>query len=142
MRSPYLGVWLDHREAYLLWVSEDGQAELQHARADYPEKAERVERAMSGRQGVYGGLAPHAELHEKQRRAAVQFYEKIFRAIRKAENVYIFGPGQARKELHKRLREHKDFNGHIRAVESAEKMSEPQMAARVRSFFDLPHPAG
>ena len=140
MRKPYLGIWLDHKQAHLIWLDEDGESDLQHAQADYAEGREKTDRAASGRTGVYGGVAPHANVEDKRRRQARQFYEKIFRAVRRAENVYIFGPGQAKRELLKRLQRHKDFDGRIQAVESAEKMTQAQMAARVRKFFGLPRP--
>jgi len=141
MLKPYLGVWVDHREVYLIWADEDGRTELRHADAHYPEKAKKSYQATSGG-GAFGGVAPHATLAEKQKREARRFYERVFKAIRNAENVYIFGPGQARKELLRRLQEHKDFNGRVRGVEGAERMSEAQMAARVRRFFGLPDVPG
>lgn len=141
MLKPYLGVWIDHREAYLIWADEEGNTEVQHAAADYPERAKRRHQATSAG-GVYGGVAPHASLAEKQKREAKRFQERIFKAIRTADNVLVFGPGQAKKELVARLEEHKDFNGRVRGVESAERMSEGQMAARVREFFELPSGPG
>lgn len=141
MTKPYLGIWVDHREAYFIWVDEKGEAELQHAAAEYPEARERTGRAMSGRTGVYGGVAPHASVREKQQREARRFYETIFRAIRGAQKVYIFGPGQAKRELRKRLGQHKGFTGEIVAVESAQKMTEATMTAEVRQFFGFPRSA-
>ncbi len=141
MARPYLGVWIDHREAYLIWLDENGEADVQHAEAEYPEEGQRTSRAVAGRGGAYGAVAPHAHLEEKQHREARRFYDKIFRAIRPAERVLIFGPGKARDELAKRLREHKDFTGRILSVESAEKMTHAQMTARARDFFGLRHAA-
>ena len=142
MAKPYLGIWLDHREAYLIWADASGEVEVQHAEAEYPEAGLKGDRAVSGRGGAFGALAPHVHLEEKQHREAKRFYDKIFRAVRRAQDVYIFGPGKARDELGKRLKEHKDFTGNIRAVEGAEKMTRAQMAARVRGFFSLPRSAG
>ena len=95
-----------------------------------------------GRTGVYGGLPPHADPEDKRHQQAKWLYERIFRSIRSAHEVYIFGPGQAKKELLKLLKEHKDFNGSIRAVVSAQRMREAQLAAHVREVFELPRMAG
>jgi hypothetical protein len=138
MAKPYLGIWVDHREAYLIWADENGEVEVQHAEAEYPEAGQKGDRAVAGRGGAFGALAPHAHLEEKQHREARRFYDRIYRATRKAQYVYIFGPGKARNELRKRLQEHKDFAGEVKGVEGAEKTSQAQMAARVRSFFGLP----
>ncbi len=141
MTKPYLGVWVDHKQAFLLWMDEQGEADVQHTEADYPERGEKSDRVQAGAGTVYGGMAPHAHVEQKRQQQSKKFYDTLFRAIRKAPEVYIFGPGQAKKELQKRLKEHKDFNGRIRAVESAKKMSEAQMAAKVRGFFGLPRTA-
>jgi hypothetical protein len=137
MTKPYLGVWLDHREVFLIWVSEDGEVGTEHATMDYSGNGEKSGLAKSAGSGVYGGLAPHADPTQKRHRQYRKFYDRIYRAARQADAVYIFGPGQAKQELEKFLAGHKDFNGRIRAVESAERMSEPQMVARVRQFFHI-----
>lgn len=141
MGKPYLGIWLDHREVFLIWASDDGVVDTQHTTADYPERVEKGGLARSGGVGVYGGVAPHSDPSDKQHKLARHFYDRIYKAARKAQAVFIFGPGLAKQELRKRLGEHRDFNGRIQAVESAERMTEPQMAARVREFFSLPRSA-
>ncbi|NLW51154.1 MAG: hypothetical protein GXY85_09995 [Candidatus Brocadiaceae bacterium] len=139
MTKPYLGIWLDHREAYLVWIDEDGETDVQHAEVDQPRHGRSSGRTISGRRGAYGGLPPHADPEEKRQIHAHRLYERICRAARTAESIYVFGPGQAKKQLLKTLREHKDFTGRVRALDSAQKMSEAQMTARVREAFDLPY---
>ena len=139
MTKPYLGIWLDHRDAYLVWADGDGETEVQHTSIESSGRSTESGRTMSGRVGVYGGLPPHADPEEKRHQLAKQLFEKICRAMRTAEDVYVFGPGQAKKELLKALSDHKEFNGRVRAPESAQKMSEQQMVARVREVFELPY---
>ena len=138
MTKPYLGIWLDHTEAYLVWANEDGEAEVQHAEVEAAKRGRQTGRTIAGRTGVYGGLPPHADPEEKRNLLARQLYEKVCRAMRAAEEVYVFGPGQAKKELLKALRDHKEFTGRVRDPESAQRMSESQMIARVREVFELP----
>ncbi len=51
-----------------------------------------------------------------------------------ADNILIFGPGEAAGELKKRLKRHK-LRGSILGVEVAKRMTDPQIVARVRQFF-------
>jgi hypothetical protein len=46
----------------------------------------------------------------------------------------IFGPGEAKGELKKRL-ESKGLGGRIVGVETTDKMTERQIAAKVRAYF-------
>jgi len=141
MKKPYLGIWLDHRDAYLIWADADGETRLQHAQADYEENRKRPGGAVAQPTGVHGGVPPHADIEDKRRQQKKRFYESLFREIQKAERVYLFGPGLAKRELAKALEAHKDFHGTVAGVDSAEKMTRPQMVAEVRDFFGLPRTA-
>jgi hypothetical protein len=46
----------------------------------------------------------------------------------------VFGPGEAKGELEKRL-EGEGLTGHILAIEAADKMTDRQIAAKVRRRF-------
>ena len=138
MRKPYVGIWVDHTQAHLIWIDEQGEAEVRYTQVESSRGGEKGDRALSGRTGVYGGVAPHAAAEDKRREKSKRLYEKIIKAMSGARRIYIFGPGQARKELHKRLRQPKDITGEVAGVAGAEKMSEAQMIARVKAFFDLP----
>ena len=47
----------------------------------------------------------------------------------------IFGPAEAKKELEKAINEKKDMAGKVKAVLSADVMSENQIVAKVKEFF-------
>ena len=54
--------------------------------------------------------------------------------IRDAESILIFGPGEAKGEFAKRLQS-EDLGGRIVGVETVDKMTDGQIAARVRQHF-------
>ena len=47
----------------------------------------------------------------------------------------IFGPGEAKLELEKELNESKELRAKVVSVEAADKMTERQIAAKVRRYF-------
>ena len=47
----------------------------------------------------------------------------------------IFGPGEAKLELEKELRKLKELATKVVAVEAADKMTEREIAAKVRRYF-------
>jgi hypothetical protein len=51
-----------------------------------------------------------------------------------AESILLFGPGEAKGELRKRLERDK-LGGRIVAVETVDKMTDRQIAAKVRGYF-------
>lgn len=62
------------------------------------------------------------------------YYEQVISQLRGAESIFLFGPGEAKGELEKRLA--KENSGErIAAVETADKMTDPQIAAKVKEHF-------
>jgi len=63
-----------------------------------------------------------------------KYYEKVISQLRGAESIFLFGPGEAKGELEKRLA--KDNLGElVKAVETVDKMTDPQIAAKVKEHF-------
>ncbi len=128
------GVWVDHREAVLVKLSDDGEQVLQIL-----SEAERHVHRPSDR-----STEPHEPLHvpaddTRQRKYTAklnQFYDEIITSLGHCQSILIMGPGEARTELRKRM-ETKHVNAQDISVEPADKMTKPQVAARVREYMNL-----
>jgi hypothetical protein len=64
------------------------------------------------------------------------FYDEVIAVIRDTDSIQIFGPGEAKGELEKRI-EHAGIKAHILAVEAADKMTDHQVVAKVRDGFSV-----
>lgn len=64
------------------------------------------------------------------------YYDAVIARIGDAESILIFGPGEAKGELRKRI-EKGALRGRIRRVDVADKMTGRQIAAKVRQHFAL-----
>jgi hypothetical protein len=62
------------------------------------------------------------------------FYDAVIAVIRDGDSIQIFGPGEAKSELKKRL-ESEGFKGHILGIETMDKMTDRQISAKVRERF-------
>ncbi len=63
-----------------------------------------------------------------------RYYDGVATLLRNADSIWIFGPGEAKDELKKRL-EHQDLGGRIDRVETVDKMTDRQITAKVRQHF-------
>ena len=54
-----------------------------------------------------------------------------------ADKILIFGPGEAKIELEKELKKSKELSLKIVGVEPADKMTEKQIAAKVKKVFRI-----
>lgn len=62
------------------------------------------------------------------------YYDGVVAFIRGTDSIQIFGPGEAKGELRKPL-EHEGRKGHVLAIETVDKMTDHNIAAKVREHF-------
>ncbi|MGB2867651.1 MAG: hypothetical protein WBD36_04325 [Bacteroidota bacterium] len=63
-----------------------------------------------------------------------QYYDEVLSCIRDAESILIFGPGEAKLELRKRLEKLKLHN-RIVGIETADTMTDNQIVVKIRQRF-------
>jgi stalled ribosome rescue protein Dom34 len=132
-----VGLWIDHRKAVIAIVSADGEETL--------EIQSHVEEQPGRFVGVRS-MTPHEaqqvqadDTHEREFTSHLnKYYDQVIAAIRDAKSILLFGPGEAKDELKKRLESDK-LGRHIIAIETVDKMTDRQVAAKVREYF---HKAG
>ena len=127
------GVWIDHRKALIVVVAPDGErTTLIISKVEkHPQR--------SGDSPLKGRYAADQVPADDSRQKALTgelnvYYDAVIAAARNAGSLLIFGPGEAKGELRKRLSKNK-LGARIAAVETADKMTDRQIAAKVREYF-------
>ncbi len=121
-----VGLWMDHRETVVVIVTDEG------------EETKRITSNMEKHVRFSGGAQAVSEEDTQDKKYSGhldKYYDKVIACIGDAESILIFGPGEAKGELRKRL-ESKELGGRIVGVETVDKMTERQIAARVRQRFE------
>ena len=104
---------------------------------DTGEEVRRIDSGMEKHVRFSGGAEQGTAEDMRDRRFANhlnQFFHEVIACIREADSILIFGPGEAKGELAKRL-EGENLAGKIVGIEAADKLTERQIAARVREHF-------
>jgi hypothetical protein len=120
-----VGVWIDHKKAVIVTMTTDGE-EITHIMSDIG-KAERI----SGSSTEIGDESPRSRRFTEQLN---KYYGVVLRYMRDKVSILILGPGKAKIEFQKRL-EAEALSGRIIGIESADKMTDRQIAARVRKQY-------
>jgi hypothetical protein len=123
------GLWIDHRKAVIVIVTEAG------------EEIKEITSNMKKHVRFTGGTASQDGSTEDMRDRQFgnrlnSYYDAVVAVIRGADTIQIFGPGEAKAELAKRL-EHNGVKDRILGIETVDKMTNRQIAAKVRERF--PH---
>ena len=125
-----VGLWIDHKKTVIVILTDKGQ-EIKQIGGHLERDAQPV-----------GGWASHSgKDYGEQDRQDMRFtghldkyYDEVIAFIHDAESILIFGPGEAKGELEKRIKS-KGLPCHIVGVETADEMTDPQIAAKVRTHF-------
>ena len=128
-----VGLWIDHRKAVIVMVTNQGE-EIRLIVS----KVEKQLRRSGGSplKGPYETQqVPADDSREREFTGHLNiYYDAVIGCIRDAEAILIFGPGEAKGELKKRLKR-KTLGGRIAGVETVDKMTDRQIAAKVRQRF-------
>jgi len=130
----HAGVWIDHRQARIVFLTPHGeQTTVILSKVEkHPERG-----GDSPLKGSYEARQVPAD--DSRQRALTgelnKYYDAVGEALRGCGKVLILGPGEAKGELHARLVKMK-LGDRIAAVQTADKMTEHQVVAKVREYFD------
>jgi hypothetical protein len=128
-----VGLWIDHRKAIVVAITDKGE----ETRLIISKVERQLRRSGdSPLEGAYDkAQAPARNSRQRTLTAHLNlYYGAVVACIRDAEAILIFGPGEAKGELKKRLKK-SDLNGRIVGMETVDKMTDHQVAAKVRQHF-------
>lgn len=119
------GLWIDQEKAVIFSMGDEGAG------------LKRI--ASKARMGVLVTDAVHKESErasgaEDESRRLNDFYGEVISFIRSAESILIFGPGEVKYELNKRL-EDLGLHDRVIGIEAALKMTDNAIIARIRQRF-------
>jgi len=121
-----IGLWIDHRQAVIVVVTDAG------------EETQRIISNMEKHVRFSSGSSEDGSQEDVRDRKfgnhLDSYYDEVIAVIRDADAIQIFGPGEAKGELEKRL-ESEGLKGRIVAIETVDKMTDRQIAAKVRVRF-------
>jgi hypothetical protein len=123
-----IGLWIDHRKAVIVIIN-DGSEEVKEI-TSHMEKHVRFSNSRTE-----GGAGEDVR-DRKFGNHLNSYYDEVIAVIRDADTIQIFGPGEAKGELEQRIK-HEGLKARIFAVETEDKMTDRQIAAKVRDYLPL-----
>jgi stalled ribosome rescue protein Dom34 len=127
------GVWIDHAKAVVVLIADSGE-ETKQIKSDVKKPA----RSAAGSRPKKSYTPNDFVAEDKQQRKLTdhlnKYYDQVIACIRDAEAILILGPGQAKGEFKKRIKS-KKLRGRLADVETADNMTDRQVAAMVREHF-------
>lgn len=132
-----VGLWIDHRKSVIVIV----KGKKQETKTIKSEVEKQIRRQEGKPTGAPDGIRmnPADDIRERGFTEHLHgYYEKIVAQIRQADSILVFGPGEAKGELIKLLVKEK-LSDRLVGVETADKMTAPQITAKVCEYFRARH---
>ena len=123
-----IGLWIDNREAIIVKLTDNGE-QITRIYSD-AEKQTRLE-GGSRKDGLQTTETIQGRKFDMQ---LTKYFDDVIADIRDAEMIQIFGPGEAKDGLLKRM-ENENLKKRIVEIDSADSMTDNQVVAKVREYF-------
>jgi hypothetical protein len=131
-----VGIWIDHEKAVIVTLLGEQQMIERiesGAESHYRLSGGSRSRTPYGPQSVVSDRKPD----ERRRHQLHAYYQRLIEKLRDADSIYVLGPGEAHVEFEKEITASKRMAPKIASVERVDKMTDRQIAARVREFFKV-----
>lgn len=127
-----VGIWIDHRRAVVVTI-ENGQESINTIESDVDHQPK-----AAGRSGNPTKWGPQATINERRieenyRLHVVNFYKDVIKSIGKPDQLLVMGPAQAKREFADEVEKMPDLRSVPLKIETVDKMTDPQIAAMVRT---------
>ncbi len=144
--KTFIGIWVDRRKAIIITL----QRELPIDRA-YIQSIDRIDSGVEARVRLSGGsgtrgtpwgpqdIAVDGKSEARRQDQLKQYFGLIITKISEADRIIIMGPGETKTQLRKAVDKIRDLAARVEPVETVDKLTEKQIAARVRRFFSVRH---
>jgi hypothetical protein len=130
-----IGLWIDRREAIIVILTEGEEEEIRHISSSSSEAYAREpgNSYATNRERLIGFTAED-QRDRKYANRLNKYYDEVISVIHGADSIQIFGPGEAKGELEKRIGRNR-LKARMPATETADKMTDRQISAKVREHF-------
>ncbi|WP_224491443.1 hypothetical protein [Robertkochia flava] len=130
-----VGVWMDKEKAWIV-VLNDEEVEMTVLESDV-EDFNAVGGSRSKTRWGPQDVVQDRKYTEREKHQMKRYFENLAGELKEAGQLALFGPADTNKKFNNYLLEHqKDLASRVRGVEKADSMSENQVKALVREFFD------
>jgi hypothetical protein len=128
-----VGLWIDHQKTVMVTML-NGKEETREIRSNVA-KYIRLTGGLSPQKPNLSDMSTAENMGDRRYENRLNgYYDGLVSLLRNADSIWLFGPGEAKGELKKRL-EREKLGERIVSVDTVDKMTDRQVAAKVRLHY-------
>ena len=129
------GLWVDHEKAIIVSLMR-GSHKVIHVESDVEGHFRLKDDSQSINPSNLQGNTIESKMDSRYRKYLNIYFQQIINLLKEAKCIFIFGPGEAKIELKKMIEKNKLFSNKISDIETTDKLTEPQIVAKVKKYFE------
>jgi len=126
------GLWIDHREAVVVTLTESEET-VKHVASQVGKHDEHSGPGSFESQKVKADDSRQRALTEHLN----SYFDSVIESLPAIDGVLCFGPGEAKTQLKQRMSD-KHWGGRLAPVETVDRMTDPQIVAKIKAHFLMP----
>ncbi len=130
-----VGIWVDHYKAVIVTIN-NGSTKTCEVLTNKEKQVRFSNIVDSSVSASFHGSDAEDMRDRKVVNRLNRFYDEIITIINEADSIWIFGPGEAKGELEKRLK-NSTLKARVVVIISVDKMTTPQFVAKVQAHYLL-----
>ena len=123
-----VGIWIDHKKAVIVSASAN--------RVTVKTMESEVEPHTRYSDGPQDG-GGEKKYEERYGQHLDRYYDEVISQLGQPEALLIFGPGEAKLQLKERISHSKALSEEIIRIETADKLTDPQIVAKVKEYYGI-----
>jgi len=128
------GLWVDHGKAVIVSLMNENHKVI-HVESDIEGHFRLKDDSQSISPSNLQGNTIESKMDSRYRNHLNIYFQHIIDLLKDAKRLFIFGPGEAKIELKKMIEKNKQFSNKISDIETTDKLTEPQIVAKVKKYF-------
>lgn len=132
-----IGIWIDSKKAIIIAL--EGQKEEKITEID-SEVENRIYHNKESNKGTFSGShkSDSETKFDNRKKEQMDYYlEAVINHIKKANYLYIFGPGETKLKLEQKIGDDKSLEKtNLKAVETSDNMTLNEIVSKVRDFYN------
>ena len=129
-----MGVWIDHREAILVSIKGD-ESTVERFESNAESHYRPSGGNKSGGTSVAQDIMKEKSTDERLKHQYHKFYDQVIAKTVNVNKIFIFGPGEAKRELVSKIGRIKGPHVRIADVIASGRLTEKEIVAKVGTFF-------
>ncbi len=133
----HIAVWMDHHQAHLIYSKGKDEFAIESIVS-----AHDTHPRIDGEEATGATFGKNRESNNEYRKHNIdhnqlqEYYKVLQKVLLKYDEILLFGPTTAKEEFFNILFADKSFSGKRISMEAADKMTENQMIAYVKEYFE------